>query len=273
MLNQAYRTSVPSLEVDMKQVYETFIASRRSAATKRNYVRDLSLVLGDPVTFLELARKDPFSAKMKLIAWASANPRGVKPSSMRAYFIGVKSLCDTAEIYLPWKNIYSVIPPSGTADEKAPPREAVKKLFQYADLRMKVIIGIFFSGCRLGAIEWFNVSDLSEISVKQLKIGRLVVYRGEPEQYVSFLTPEVMDLIREYLSLREKAGEKLTPNSPLVETGSPFTAHLRSSIRLLHTSEAHVSLLEAHRLRSLTRNFPVAMAFAITWRQCSATQE
>ena len=42
---------------------------------------------------------------------------------------------------------------------ESPPREAVKKLFQYADLRMKVIIGIFFSGCRLGAIEWFNVSD------------------------------------------------------------------------------------------------------------------
>lgn len=210
MLNQAYHAP------DMKQVYDTFLSSRRSKDTRAGYEKGLLLILGDPVAFLELASRDPFSAKMKLITWASTNPRGITASSMRTYFIGVKSLCDTAEIYLPWKNIYSVIPPSGVADEKAPPREAVQKLFQYCDLRMKVIIGIFFSGCRVGAFEWFTRGDLLEVAIGTRRLGRLVVYRGEPEQYVAFLTPEVMELVREYLSLREKSGEKMTPNSPLI---------------------------------------------------------
>jgi hypothetical protein len=64
MLNQAYHAST-----DMKQVYSTFLNSRRSKDTRAGYEKGLLLVLGDPVAFLELASKDPFTAKMKLITW------------------------------------------------------------------------------------------------------------------------------------------------------------------------------------------------------------
>ena len=76
MLNQAYRPSVPSLDVDMKQVYETFIASR-TAATKSNYARDLSLVLGDTVAFPWPRKKGP------LLGEDETDRLGVRKSARR----------------------------------------------------------------------------------------------------------------------------------------------------------------------------------------------
>ncbi|MFL6469212.1 MAG: hypothetical protein ACJ71H_00005, partial [Nitrososphaeraceae archaeon] len=47
------------------------------------------------------------------------------------------------------------------------------------------------SGIREGTIEYLKVDDYTNIRFEEEKIvaGRLVVYRGEPEQYVTFITP------------------------------------------------------------------------------------
>ena len=45
---------------------------------------------------------------------------------------------------------------------------------------------------------------------------RLTVYRGEPEEYVTFASVEASEALREYLESRESSGEKLSPGSPLV---------------------------------------------------------
>ena len=43
----------------------------------------------------------------------------------------------------------------------------------------------------------------------------LTVYADEPEQYFTFTTPEAAEAIDQYLAHRTRAGEAMTPESPL----------------------------------------------------------
>jgi len=48
-----------------------------------------------------------------------------------------------------------------------------------------------------------------------MTLGRLIVYNGEPERYVTFITSETCDAIDKYLEFRAEHGEMITDNSPL----------------------------------------------------------
>ncbi|MFL6394475.1 MAG: hypothetical protein ACJ708_07440, partial [Nitrososphaeraceae archaeon] len=73
------------------------------------------------------------------------------------------------------------------------------------------------SGIREGTIEYLKVDDYTNIRFEEEKIvaGRLVVYRGEPEQYVTFITPEACHALDKYLDFRRQHGEKVSRSSPL----------------------------------------------------------
>jgi hypothetical protein len=47
--------------------------------------------------------------------------------------------------------------------------------------------------------------------------GRLVVYRGEPEEYFTFVTPEAVQAIEDCLAVRRREGESLNDKSPLIK--------------------------------------------------------
>lgn len=42
-----------------------------------------------------------------------------------------------------------------------------------------------------------------------------MVYRGDPEEYISFISAESVPYLEKYLQFRESYGEKITPESPL----------------------------------------------------------
>ena len=44
------------------------------------------------------------------------------------------------------------------------------------------------SGVREGAIEYFQIQDYSVIERDKIVAGRLIVYRGEPEMHVTFIS-------------------------------------------------------------------------------------
>jgi hypothetical protein len=61
-----------------------------------------------------------------------------------------------------------------------------------------------------------KVSDLEPIKDEGIIIaGRLVVYRGEEEQYTTFITRETCDSYQEYLNFRKNHSEEITKESPL----------------------------------------------------------
>jgi hypothetical protein len=55
---------------------------------------------------------------------------------------------------------------------------------------------------------------------------KLVVYENEPDEYITFITPEAYKVIQDYIRFRRLYGETVGPSSPLLRdlfctTGNP----------------------------------------------------
>jgi len=73
------------------------------------------------------------------------------------------------------------------------------------------------SGIRLGAILALRWRDLEPLEKDgKIAAAKLTVYRGEPEEYITFVTPECYEAVLEYRRRREAIGESVGPDSPLI---------------------------------------------------------
>jgi integrase len=70
------------------------------------------------------------------------------------------------------------------------------------------------AGLRRGALPGLRLKDLQKIDKYQLY--KISVYKNEQEYYVTFCTPECARYIDRYLDWRQRLGEQLKPNSPLL---------------------------------------------------------
>jgi integrase len=83
-----------------------------------------------------------------------------------------------------------------------------------------VIVLLFAStGMRLGALPTLKMGNFRSVNIendKQIKLYQITIYEGEPEEYITFCTPECSTAVDSYLSYRERSGEKIAPNTPLI---------------------------------------------------------
>ena len=102
--------------------------------------------------------------------------------------------------------------------DRIPTVEEIREIVDAADVREKALTLLFVSsGIREGAIEHLTVEDYTTIEVAEQKsaAGRLVVYRGDREQYITFMSPEACLALDKYLDFRREHGEQITKASPL----------------------------------------------------------
>jgi hypothetical protein len=98
--------------------------------------------------------------------------------------------------------------------DRAPTVEEVRKALEGADLRLAfIMLAMASGGFRVGAWDWLKVRDLS---VRDSGVASLTVYRGEPEEYATFISPEAVEAWKRYRESRERAGEKVDAGSPLL---------------------------------------------------------
>ena len=79
------------------------------------------------------------------------------------------------------------------------------------DFRGKALTLVFTSsGLREGAIQHLTLGDYTHIKQNEkIVAGRLLVYSKDPEEYVTFITPEACDILDRYIAFRREHGEKL----------------------------------------------------------------
>ena len=72
----------------------------------------------------------------------------------------------------------------------------IKKLIEYPDIRVKPIVyTMISSGIRIGAFDYLKWKHIIPIEREgKIVAAKIIVYAGEPEQYFSFITPEVIIL-------------------------------------------------------------------------------
>jgi integrase len=101
--------------------------------------------------------------------------------------------------------------------DRIPTNDEIEEIVESADVRGKALTLVFISsGIREGAIEYFKISDYTPIERDGKKIaGRLTVYNGDPERYVTFINAAASDALDKYLEFRREHGEIISNDSPL----------------------------------------------------------
>ena len=141
--------------------------------------------------------------------------KGHSRSTIKTPLSALELFCDTNDLVLNWKKMRRLLPPQKKkSGSKAYTTEQVRKILEFTpDVRNKAIIHfVAASGVRIGALPELQIKSVDEMPNGCKSI---IVYPGETDEYVTFLTPEASKILDEYLARRQKDGEYLKPESPL----------------------------------------------------------
>jgi integrase len=156
---------------------------------------------------------------IRFFGYLHAHKAGFSPRTLLQYYIALKSFYkyqDDLGGNINWdkvrRRIGRVVQ---TAIDRAYTYDEIKQLLKYGSERQRVIILLMASsGMRVGAIAGLKVRDLEYIA--EHGIFRIKVYRGEPEEYQTFCSPECTNAIQSYIDYRTRNGEPVVETSPLI---------------------------------------------------------
>ncbi|MGA8843286.1 MAG: tyrosine-type recombinase/integrase [Nitrososphaeraceae archaeon] len=108
-----------------------------------------------------------------------------------------------------------------TVKDEAYNHEDLKKMFQFATFRTRLLIAIYSStGIRKGAIIDLKLKHLQKIESHELY--KFTIYENTKDEYITFCTPECASMIDEYIKQRKTAGENITQESYLIRNDYNF---------------------------------------------------
>ncbi|MBI2185452.1 MAG: site-specific integrase [Thaumarchaeota archaeon] len=143
----------------------------------------------------------------------------IESSSVRNVKKPVRLLLDMNDVSgINWKKISRMLPSARRyALDRAPTLDELRFLSANTEARFQaVLLTMVSSGIRVGAWDYLNWGDVEPIKRDgQVVAAKLKIYRGEPEEYFTFITPEAYSKLKQYIELRESHGEKVTKDSPL----------------------------------------------------------
>jgi integrase len=145
----------------------------------------------------------------------------IAESTINNYYKSVKLFCEMNDIILNWKKIAKGKPQHRDyANDRAPTIEEIKKLLDFPDRRIKVIVLFMLSsGIRVGAfdyLKWKHVIPIKNDENNTVIAAKIIVYAGTREEYFSFITPEAFTALQEYIEFRSSCGEKISGESWLI---------------------------------------------------------
>ena len=97
--------------------------------------------------------------------------------------------------------------------DEAYSHEQIERILQICDIRSRAVVLIFAStGIRIGALPELKLKSLQKIG----DLYRFTIYEGYDQEYTTFCTPECAIALDNYLSFRQRQGEKLDGESYLI---------------------------------------------------------
>jgi hypothetical protein len=144
----------------------------------------------------------------------------ITSGTLKNFVKSLKVFCEMADISIPWKKITRGLPNARqSANDRAPTIEEIKKLLEYPDRRIKPIVyTMISSGIRLGAwdyLKWKHINPIKDEKGEVLA-AKIVVYAGENDEYISFITLEAYSSLLDWIKFREEYGEKVSEESWLM---------------------------------------------------------
>lgn len=158
-----------------------------------------------------------------------------KPGTIRGYLKPMQRFCKMNDISnINWPKLKSFLPAETPSDDRAIRKEEIQELYKHADLRERVILTVrASSGMRIGSLPYLQFKHIQPITLEDLKRMRIdyepqIAYgdivavkvtaydtKGR-KYYTTFISPEAYRDIDEYKKYRERYGEDITDESPLI---------------------------------------------------------
>jgi integrase len=145
--------------------------------------------------------------------------KNLKYSSILTAFASVEFLLDIHNVNYNKKHVHRYFPtknkPKGEQAYSLNDIQAMLKVTKSTRDKALLLV-LATSGIRSGAVGLLKCGHVQDIE----NCKKLIIYGGDNEEYVTFITPEAAKALDEYLQEREENGEKLDDSSPLFRKAS-----------------------------------------------------
>lgn len=217
-------------------------AAKLSPQTRENYVLRVRAFLRrvdmSADEFVKKVESDPKWFEEEYIVFVGEVSKSSATSTTAFWRDSLKKFLEINRIKgVDWEYLNQFLPrvrKSGL--DRAPTAEEVRKLVSIAPLRTRcLILFLCSSGARIGSVEYLHWRDFEEVVANGRKMARAVIYRGEPEEYVSFVSPECWENLLRYRGVREELGESISPSSAVFVRDDNMSKHEREKVRPIGT--------------------------------------
>jgi len=205
-------TSIAKLLAAAKLAHQT---RENYSLRVRAYLRRLGLT---PDEFVRMVEADPKWFEEEFILFVGEVSKSSAASTTAFWRDSLRRYLEINRVKgVDWEYISQFLPRvRKSGQDRAPTIDEIRRLISSADARTKcLILFLCSSGARIGSLEYLRWRDFEEIVLREKKLARVTVYRGEPEEYTSFITPECWESLLRYRQTRVEAGESVTPQSPV----------------------------------------------------------
>jgi integrase len=175
---------------------------------------------------IQLGQVDPAAKVDQFIDKAL---EGYAHGTVRNYLFGIKKWFELSGVKVDWERIEFPSSAETSESDRAPSKEELKNLLNHASSARDraAIMVLTSSGLRIGTmlslkvgdVDFDSYPDVAKIKVER-KRGRKFVGKRRGSQgrmFFTWITEEAKKTLMEYLEERRRAGETLTPDSPLFE--------------------------------------------------------
>jgi len=165
-------------------------------------------------SILEIPDKE---LQVMLEDWLFHLKKTLKANTIKPFFQAVELLCvvnDKSGIN--FKKIHKMYPSTDkTSGKRAWSTKEIQLMLENTkELRVRLLINILAStGCRIGAIPPLTFGEMVEMAKGCMGIK---FYSDTDEEYWGFLNPEASVILHSYIEQRQKDGERISENSPLI---------------------------------------------------------
>jgi len=203
-----------------KSIERLRASGKLAQQTKRNYeFRVMAYLRGvgkSPDEFVTNVERHPKKFEEDFIKFLQETSKKSAPSTTAFFRDSLKRFLELNRVNnVDWNYINQFLPKQKkSGQDRAPTTEEIQKIVEMADLRMRcLVLFLCSSGARIGTVEYLRWKDIEAIEAENQKFAKVTGYRGEPEEYTTFITPECQRHLLQYKELRESLGEKVTPSS------------------------------------------------------------